>query len=176
MVRLIRDLGEYSRIETRGQVLESLRLGDQIDSAIENLRIGIEECGAEISVGDMPVVLGDSTQLIQLFQNLIGNALKFCTESPPQVNLAAKPMGEFWEITVEDTGIGIREEFQERIFHVFQRLHTQDEYPGTGIGLALCKKIVDRHGGRIWLESETDWGTTFQLTLQSAELEKDAND
>ncbi len=176
MVRLIRDLGEYSRIETRGQVLESLRLGDQIDSALENLRIGIEECGAEISVGDMPVVLGDSTQLIQLFQNLIGNALKFCTESPPQVNLAAKPMGEFWEITVEDNGIGIREEFQERIFHVFQRLHTQDEYPGTGIGLALCKKIVDRHGGRIWLESETDRGTTFQLTLQSAELEKDAND
>lgn len=175
MVDLIRDLAEYSRIETRGRVLEPTRLGDHVEAALENLRSGIEESRAELIVEDMPVVLGDSTQLIQLVQNLVANALKFCSDSQPKVRLAAQSMGDLWKISVEDNGIGIREEFQQRIFQVFQRLHTQDEYPGTGIGLSLCKKIVERHGGRIWLESEPGQGTTFHFTLQGSELEKNTD-
>ncbi len=169
MLDLIRSLADYSRIETRGQVLEPVFLGEHVDSAVENLRSAIEESESQVSVGEMPPVLGDATQLVQLVQNLVGNALKFCGESRPQVHVAARRCGELWEITVKDNGIGIDSDSLERVFQVFQRLHTQEEYPGTGIGLSVCKKIVERHGGRIWAESQPGMGTTFHFTLQATD-------
>jgi light-regulated signal transduction histidine kinase (bacteriophytochrome) len=113
-------------------------------------------------------VAGDLSQLALVFQNLIGNALKFRGEEPPVIHIAAERQGAEWIFSVRDNGIGIGPEYFERIFIIFQRLHTRKQYPGTGMGLALCKKIVERHGGRIWLESETGKGTTFSFTLQAA--------
>ncbi len=113
----------------------------------------------------MPTVRADHTQLVQLFQNLIGNALKFRSEAPPKIHVDACRDGDHWRFSVRDNGIGIKPEFQDRIFLIFQRLHTRRQYAGTGIGLAICKKIVDRHGGRIWVQSQPGEGATFYFTL-----------
>ena len=113
----------------------------------------------------LPIVLADATQLLQVFQNLLGNALKFRTAAPPIVHISAERQEDAWGFAVRDNGIGIEAQYVERIFAVFQRLHTRREYPGTGIGLALCKKMVERHGGRIWVESELGKGAMFAFTL-----------
>jgi len=133
--------------------------------ACENLRTSIEESGADIRIGSLPSVLADSTQLTQLFQNLIGNALKYRDTRRPEVQIEATPTDGTWIFSVQDNGIGIDPRYFERIFQMFQRLHTRAEYPGTGIGLAICRKIAERHGGRIWVESQPGRGSTFWFTI-----------
>jgi light-regulated signal transduction histidine kinase (bacteriophytochrome) len=132
---------------------------------VSNLRAAIEEAGAAVTWDALPTVLADDTQLTQLFQNLIGNALKFRSASVPRVHVFASSQDAAWHFMVRDNGIGIEPQYFERIFMVFQRLHNKAEYPGTGIGLAICKKVVERHGGRIWVESQPGEGSAFHFTL-----------
>ncbi|MGK7900826.1 MAG: ATP-binding protein [Hormoscilla sp.] len=165
MQKLIDDLLAYSRVGTRGKEFAPIVVETVLDRALTNLQIRIAESGAVITTDPLPTLNGDSTQLIQLFQNLIGNAIKFRSDQPPQIHIGAKQQSHEWLFSVRDNGIGIDPQFADRIFTIFQRLHARDEYPGTGIGLAVCKKIVDRHGGRIWVESELGQGSTFYFTL-----------
>jgi len=165
MQALINDLLAYSRLGTKAKPFGLSDCGDLVDMAIANLRIAIEESGARVTHTALPVVMGDATQLAQLFQNLLANAIKFRGAEPPQVHIEAEPAGSDWCFSVRDNGIGIAPEYHERIFVMFQRLHGRREYPGTGIGLALCKKIVERHGGRIWVESTLSTGSVFRFTI-----------
>ncbi len=165
MQRLIQDLLAYSRVGTRGHEFKPLDTGVALDKALANLKASVDETGATIVRGKLPQVMADETQLTQLFQNLVGNALKFRGPSAPRVVVDAERQGNEWRFTVEDNGIGIEPQYYERIFIIFQRLHGKEEYPGTGIGLAICKKIVERHGGRIGLDSQPGQGTTFWFTL-----------
>jgi PAS domain S-box-containing protein len=165
MQTLISDLLTYSRVGTRGKELVPTDCGAVFEAARTNLQMAIEESGAEVTSEELPIVIGDATQLIQLFQNLMSNALKFRSERVPKVHVGAERRGGEWLLSVSDNGIGIEEQYSERIFVIFQRLHVKTEYAGTGIGLAVCKKIVERHGGRIWVESEPGEGSTFYFTL-----------
>jgi PAS domain S-box-containing protein len=165
MQALISGLLEYSRVGTHGKPPEPASAEEVLGFALANLRTSIEEAGAEVTHEPLPVVSGDAAQLVELLQNLIGNAIKFRKDDPPKVHLGAKRENGEWVFTVRDNGIGIDPEYSDRIFEVFQRLHTRTEYPGTGIGLAVCKKIVDRHGGRIWVESSPGRGSAFHFTL-----------
>jgi signal transduction histidine kinase len=169
MHRLIQDLLAYSRVGTRGREMVPTDCGEALDAALANLKLAIDEAGAEIVRGELPQVLGDPVQLSQLFQNLVSNALKFRGDRRARVEVQAVSRPGEWEFSVSDNGIGIAEEDFPRIFIVFQRLHGRDKYPGTGIGLAVCKKIVERHGGRIWVESRPGKGTTFYFTLRAIE-------
>lgn len=169
MQQLIQDLLSYSRVTTRGKALHFTQAEAACSSAIENLRESIRESNAEVSVGSLPGVFADATQLTQLFQNLIGNAIKYRTERVPEIRVAAKANGTEWIFTVQDNGIGIEAQYFERIFQMFQRLHTRKEYSGTGIGLAVCRKIVERHEGKIWVESQPRQGSTFLFTIPRAE-------
>ena len=171
MQALIQDLLAYSRLTTQGESLKSVEVSKVVDHAMHNLQIAMKESQAEVSLDSLPVVQGDPAQLAQLFQNLIGNALKFRGEKPPRIHIRAESNGQFCTLAVEDNGIGIDPKFGDRIFAIFQRLHTRNEYKGTGIGLALCKKIVERHGGRIWVESQPRKGATFYFTLPLEETE-----
>lgn len=164
MQRLIQDLLLYSRVG-RGAALAPCELQAAYDLALRNLKLAIEECQAEVTHDPLPQVMGDTGQLAQLLQNLIGNALKFRGERRPTVHVSAEREGTMWRIGVRDNGIGIEPEFHQRIFVIFQRLHSREHYAGTGIGLAICKKIVERHTGRIWVESQSEKGTTFFFTL-----------
>jgi light-regulated signal transduction histidine kinase (bacteriophytochrome) len=169
MQQLIHDLLEYSRVATKGKQLQPIDTNTAVSEALTNLNSAIKESGADVICDVMPNVMGDSTQIMQLLQNLIGNAIKF--RSPDRhcrVHLRAGKTDGMWEFMVKDNGIGIPEDAYDRIFIIFQRLHTGDEYAGTGIGLAVCKKIVERHGGRIWVDSLPGEGTTFHFTLQDA--------
>lgn len=165
MQTLINDLLAYSRVGTRGRELSLTDSGAALQQALANLRTSIDEAGAQITNGDLPTVRADEMQLVQLLQNLIGNAIKFRGESPPAIHVDARREEDRWRFAVSDNGIGIGPQFKDRIFLIFQRLHTREHYPGTGIGLAICKKIVDRHGGRIWVESRAGQGATFYFTL-----------
>ncbi|MEP0545307.1 MAG: ATP-binding protein [Rhodothermales bacterium] len=171
---LIQNLLAYSRLGTRAEPFESVDTEAVVRDVADDLSVAIEEHGASLTVDDLPTVQADPTQLRQVFQNLIANALKFRGETAPAVRVSAvhtehvladDASAEGWRFAVADNGIGIPAEHAERIFRIFQRLHTRDEYEGTGIGLAMCKKIVERHGGRIWFESEPGAGTTFYFTL-----------
>lgn len=164
MQKLINDLLAYSRITTRGKELLPISAAEAVKHALRNLEVSMRERNAEVIVEALPRVRADETQLALLFQNLIGNGLKF-TKVPPKIKITARRDGGEWMFGVADNGIGIAPEYFERIFGVFQRLHTRDEYPGTGIGLSICRKIVERHGGRMWLESQPGAGTTFYFTL-----------
>ncbi|HKO23820.1 MAG TPA: ATP-binding protein [Chloroflexota bacterium] len=168
MQRLINDLLAYSRVGTHGAPLVPTDCGEVVAGAIAALGAPIAETGARVIYGELPTVLGDATQLGQLFQNLIGNALKFCTGVTPEIMISAERAGGEWLFRVCDNGIGIDPAYAERIFIIFQRLHSREEYPGTGIGLAICKKIVERHGGRIWVESQPGQGATFTFSLPDA--------
>jgi light-regulated signal transduction histidine kinase (bacteriophytochrome) len=130
-----------------------------------DLHLAIQDQAAEVTHDALPTVHGDANQLGLVFQNLIGNALKFGGAAPPRIHLTARRAGTQWVFAVRDNGIGLDPQHTERIFEVFQRLHTRSEYPGTGIGLAICKKIIERHGGRIWVESQPGAGATFMFTL-----------
>ncbi|HEV7704688.1 MAG TPA: ATP-binding protein [Gemmatimonadaceae bacterium] len=165
MQRLINDLLEFSRVGTRGKPLAPTDTAELLGNVRANLSVAIEESGAILTNDAMPVVTADAGQLGQLLQNLIGNALKFRNGSRPHVHVSAVETPQHWEVSVSDNGIGIEPQYFDRIFVVFQRLHTKGDYPGTGIGLALCKRIVERHGGRIWVESKLNEGSTFFFTI-----------
>jgi len=165
MHELIQDLLTYSRVGTHGKEFLPVDCTEAFERAVANLSLAIDETGARIFRQPLPVINGDLVQLTQLFQNLIGNAIKFRGEGHPEIRIAAERKDSEWELTVADNGIGIAEQDFQRIFVVFQRLHSREKYPGTGIGLAVCKKIVERHGGRIWVESRLGRGTTFHIIL-----------
>lgn len=165
MQALVQDLLAYSRLETRARPPEPVALDNIFHRAVENVRALAEETGASITAEALPTVCGDPSQLVQLLQNLIGNALKFRGGEPPRVHVSAARREENWVVSVSDNGIGIDPKYYERIFELFKRLHNADRYPGTGIGLSVCRKVVHRHGGRIWVESEPGRGSTFYFTL-----------
>ncbi|HKP74686.1 MAG TPA: ATP-binding protein [Longimicrobiaceae bacterium] len=169
MQSLIADLLAFSRVGSRGGAFEPTELDAVFQRALANLEAAIEESGADVAADPLPTVRGDAVQLGQLFQNLVGNAVKFRGDAPPKVRVSARRQGAEWRISVRDNGIGIEPEYAERIFVIFQRLHGRGEYAGTGIGLAICKKIVERHGGRIWVESAAGEGATFHFTLPAAD-------
>ncbi len=171
MQQLITDLLAYSRVGRKGKQFSPVDCEVCVTRSLSNLRIAIEETHAAVERSALPHVLGDGTQLTQLFQNLIGNALKYRSQDPPRIEIRAERKDAAWLVTVRDNGIGIPPEQHERIFGMFQRLHGREEYPGTGIGLAICKKIVDQHGGDLWVESETGQGSTFFFTLPAIEDE-----
>ncbi len=165
MQTLINDLLDYSRIGTRGKKFTEVDCQDVVDRALEIMRENVTQCEAVISVGEMPEVIGDENQLVQVFQNLIGNALKYRSGRKPLVTISAKKKDLYWEFRVEDNGIGIASQYHERIFTIFQRLHGRTEYSGSGIGLSIVKKIIERHNGRIRVESEEGKGAAFIFTL-----------
>ncbi|MCQ4165062.1 CHASE domain-containing protein [Tahibacter harae] len=165
MQRLIDDLLAYSRIATRAEPGREIAAAECVAAAQRNLAVRVRETGAVIEYGELPLLRMDPSQLAQLFQNLLGNALKFCTEGTPRVRISAEREDAFWHFRVADNGIGIDPQYAERIFVIFQRLHPRQQYAGTGIGLAICKKIVERAGGRIWVESMPGAGATFHFTL-----------
>jgi signal transduction histidine kinase len=165
MKRLIEDLLAYSRVGTRGQGFQLTECEAALKKALINLRGSIEASGATVTYGRLPILNADGSQLTQLFQNLIGNAIKFKDADLPHIHVSADESEDAWVLKIKDNGIGIDPQYFERIFILFQRLHGKAEYPGTGIGLAICKKIMDRHGGRIWVESEPGHGSTFCCSL-----------
>ena len=162
---LITDLLAYSRVGRRGKELEKTACEVALNRALSNLQAVVEQSGAVVTRDPLPEVIGDGSQLTQLFQNLIGNAIKFCKDRTPSIHISAERKKNEWVFSVRDNGIGIAPEYFERIFSIFQRLHGRQEYQGTGIGLAICRKVVERHGGRIWVESELGSGSTFYFTI-----------
>ena len=166
MQRLINDLLTYSRINTQGGAPQPTDSHSVLGEALRNLSAAIEESRAIVANDDLPMVRADASQLMQVFQNLIANAIKFRrADDAPRIHVSAKDLGHEWCFLVKDNGIGNDSKYAEKIFVIFQRLHTLQEYPGTGIGLAMCKRVVERHGGRIWFESELNKGSTFYFTL-----------
>jgi light-regulated signal transduction histidine kinase (bacteriophytochrome) len=163
---LINDLLSFSRVGRLTREHVEIGAGELIDQALANLSLAIEESGATVTVAeDMPPVSVDASLLVGVFQNLIGNALKFRAEQPPHITLSWADAGDEWEFSVADDGIGVEPEYADRIFVIFQRLHAKDAYPGTGIGLAMSRKIIEYHGGRIWLDTSVASGTVFRFTL-----------
>ena len=164
MQEMIDDLLEYSRVSTRTKPFESTDCENVLDQALANVKEAVEESGALVTHDPLPTVMADASQMVQLFQNLLSNAIKFRKEKP-LIMVSAAQKGNEWLFSVKDNGIGIAPEFMEHIFKMFEREHASAEYPGTGVGLAICKKIVERHGGRIWVESEIGKGSTFYFTI-----------
>ncbi|MEG4572039.1 PAS domain S-box protein [Microcoleus sp. N3A4] len=165
MQALIDDLLEYSRVGRSQKPFELIDCNQVFEEACANLQLAIRKNQASVTRGDLPRVTGDCFQLLQLFQNLIGNAIKYRSSDSPVVQVGAWRQGDNWVFSVQDNGIGIAKQYHPRIFQIFQRLHTQKEYSGTGIGLAICQRIVDRHGGRLWVESEPNRGSTFYFSI-----------
>ena len=165
MQTLIRDLLAYSKIESRGRPFEAIDSREVFDQVIEGLEASIRDSNAQVTCSELPTVAGDRSQLLQLLQNLVGNAIKYHGDQPPRVHVSAEKKGSEWVFSVSDNGIGIDPKHYRRIFEIFRRLHTQQVYPGTGIGLAICRRVVQRHGGRIWVESEPGRGSTFVFSL-----------
>lgn len=165
MQQLIHDLLAFSRVGSRGRQARPVSAEVCLANALENLRISIEETSAEIRAEDLPEVLADPIHVTELFQNLISNSIKFRRELTPVIEIAAQRTAEGIEFTLRDNGIGMDSQYFEEVFQVFKRLHSKEEYPGTGIGLAICKRIVERSGGRIWVESTLGVGSTFHFTL-----------
>lgn len=168
MQQLINDLLSFSRVQSRSRPFERVDLNGVIEDAIGMLQSSLKDSGGTVTFDDLPVIRGDRSQLSQLLQNLIGNGLKYAGDSPPQVHAWAEPGNGEWTICIRDNGIGIDHRHHRKIFEIFRRLHTDDEYPGTGIGLAVCRRIVTRHGGRIWVESAEGSGSTFHFTIPVA--------
>jgi PAS domain S-box-containing protein len=169
MSQLIKDLLQFSRVGMQSKEPEPVALTEVLAKATMNLSVAITEASADISVGPLPTVRGDPVLLVQLFQNLLGNALKFrAPDRSAIICIGAERSDNLWRITIADQGIGIAPQYQQKIFQIFKRLHTRKEYPGTGIGLAICKKIVERHGGRIWVDSQPGQGAAFHFTLPPA--------
>ena len=165
MQNMINDLLAFSRVTTKGHEFKPVEADAALKLALANLKVAIEESQASVTFDPLPVVNADSAQLTQLFQNLIGNAIKFRRKEPPQVHVSVEKRAKDWEFSVRDNGIGIEPQHLERIFVIFQRLHTAAQFPGTGIGLAICKKIAERHGGNLWVSSQPGVGSTFHFTI-----------
>ena len=165
MQALINDLLALSRVNSRGTEFQLTNCREIVQRVLHDLGASIRESRAIVECDVLPDVMADERQIAQLFQNLIGNALKFRSEEPPHIHVHSEQRDGQWLFQVRDNGIGIAPEHTEQIFLLFQRLHSRDKYSGTGIGLAICKKIIERHGGRIWVESEPGKGSTFQFTL-----------
>jgi PAS domain S-box-containing protein len=163
---LINDLLEYSRITTQGKDFKETDVFSVLGQAIRNLQMKIENCSAIVTNGELPIIKADELHLVRLFQNLIDNALKFKGTESPRIHIGCQPDKDYWLFSVKDNGIGIESQYKDRIFQIFQRLSNRNEYPGTGIGLAICKRIVERHGGNIWMESEAESGSTFLFTIK----------
>jgi light-regulated signal transduction histidine kinase (bacteriophytochrome) len=171
MHTLIRDVLEYSRVDSRERPFEPVSLRDVFHDSVGLLEASIRHAGGEVTREELPTVMGDRSQLVQLLQNLIGNGLKYHGEKPPRVHVSARRDGNEWTISIQDNGIGIAPRHQERIFEIFKRLHNQQEYPGTGIGLAVCRRVVHRHGGKIRVESEAGRGSVFKFTIPETNTE-----
>ena len=165
MQAMIDSLLDYARVGTRQKPMESTDFNDVYEQAIKNLRTSIDECQAQITTTNLPTLIADEAQMIHVFQNLIGNALKFRGDDSPRVEVCAEQTNGQWLFSVRDNGIGIKPNYRERVFAIFQRLHTREEYAGTGIGLAICQRIIERHDGRIWVESEPGVGSIFYFTI-----------
>ncbi|MGD9160350.1 MAG: ATP-binding protein [Desulfobacteraceae bacterium] len=165
MQMLINDLLNYSRLGTRGKDFVMTKLDTVLEKTLRDLKKRIEESEAKVTSDPLPELMVDGGQIGQIFQNLISNGIKFRGNDPPQINISSEKNENKWIFSVSDNGIGIDSEYSSRIFEIFQRLHSKEEYPGSGIGLAICKKIVERHGGNIWIESELTKGTTFYFTI-----------
>ena len=165
MQALINSLLDYARVETRGKEFASVDLNRALGEATSNLEVAIQESAANITAYGMPNVRGDHDQMVRLFQNLIGNAIKFRGEQAPQIRVEAEEDSSHWRFSVHDNGIGLEQQYADRIFVIFQRLHTRNKFPGTGLGLAITKRIVERHGGQIWVESKPGEGSQFYFTL-----------
>jgi light-regulated signal transduction histidine kinase (bacteriophytochrome) len=170
---LIHDLLAFSRVG-RNATSESVDCNAVMQDVLRTLTTAIQESGATVTQGELPVVWVDRTQVAQIFQNLIGNAIKFRGRESPVISIRAEKADQRWLFRVSDNGIGIAPEYAQNIFVAFQRLHARSEYPGNGIGLAICKKIVGRYGGRIWVESQAGSGSTFKFTLPTHSLDERA--
>ena len=170
MQQMIDDLLAYSQVIARTKPFEPTNYETAFDQALANVKMAIEESGALVTHDPLPTVMADASQMVQLFQNLFSNAIKFRKEKP-RITVSAVQRGNEWLFSVQDNGIGIAPEFMEYIFKMFEREHASSEYPGTGVGLAICKKIVEHHGGRIWVESEQGKGTTFYFTIPAKRVE-----
>jgi PAS domain S-box-containing protein len=162
---LIEDLLLYSRVNTGDKNFSFVDMNEVIKETLTNLEVPIRENNADIELDHLPTIIGKETQIVQVMQNLISNAIKFHGPAPPKVKIAATSVNEVWKFAVSDNGIGLDMRYSDKIFQIFQRLHTKEEYPGTGIGLALAKKIIEHHGGHIWVESEPGKGATFFFTI-----------
>jgi light-regulated signal transduction histidine kinase (bacteriophytochrome) len=165
MQALIQDLLAYSRVDSRLRPFVPISFLDVFNDTVGLLESSISDAGGRVTCGELPVITGDRSQLVQLMDNLIGNGIKYHGDKTPRVHVSAERNGNEWTFSVRDNGIGIAPEYYERIFEIFQRLHDKKDYPGTGIGLAVCRRIVDGHGGRIWVESGPGQGSTFHFTI-----------
>lgn len=169
---LIQDLLEYSRLETNARPMETVEMTEVLERANDLLTEAITSSSAEVTHGPLPLVSGDRSQLVQLLMNLVGNALKYHGPEAPRVHVTAEPTDEGWRFSVKDNGIGIDARHHQKIFEIFKRLHDSKEYPGTGIGLAVCRRVVDRHGGTLWVESAVGSGSTFSFTLPRSPVDE----
>ena len=172
MQRLINDLLSYSLVGARQKPVKPTDCNSVLSQVIANLSVTIEQNNVIITNDDLPTVMADASQMQELFKNLVGNAIKFRSEHAPRVHVSAKQNGNKWLFSVQDNGLGIDPQYNDKIFLIFQRLHSKEEYPGTGIGLAICKRIVERHGGKIWVDSNVGMGSTFYFTLPLKREEK----
>ena len=172
---LIDDLLTYAGVGRPAATADSVDLNVLFNDVVANLELTLQEANAVVECGDLPTVRGNPTSLLQLFQNLLSNAMKFHHQQTPVIRISCTQQGNEWIIAVSDNGIGIASDQQERIFHMFQRLHARNEYEGTGMGLAICRKIVERHGGRIWVDSALGQGATFYIALRSAAAAQHSN-
>jgi light-regulated signal transduction histidine kinase (bacteriophytochrome) len=172
MQALLEDLLAFSRVGRNGFVRKPIDANVAVDEALRNLTIAVKENGVTVTRGALPTVVADRVHLVQLFQNLIANAIKFRGQEAPRITISAEKQGEEWAFSLSDNGIGIASEHRDFIFKMFQRLHTRAEYPGNGVGLAICKKIVERHGGRIWVESELGRGSNFRFTFPATAADR----
>jgi signal transduction histidine kinase len=177
MKALVVALLSYSRVSRDEQTpFTAVNMQDVVGDALENLHGSIEASGAEVTYAELPIVYGDRSQMVQLLQNLIGNAILYRADRPPHISIETTRREDYWEFAVRDNGIGIAPEHHDLVFEIFKRLHGRHEYPGTGIGLAVCRKIVERHGGRIWVESDVDAGSAFRFTIHTLPTEKESNE
>lgn len=175
MQKLVQDLLAFSRVGRQGGALQNTDCNAVLQESLKNLEAAIQDSGAVVQQVPLPVVMADRSQLVQVFQNLIGNAIKFRGSAPPTIRVSAEAKGKEWVFSVADNGIGIAAEHTENVFVIFRRLHTRAEYPGNGIGLSICKKIIEHHGGRIWVESESGQGSTFKFALPVRPITRGGN-